>query len=67
MDELDTGLHDAIGSAAADVHKCLLDNVNTGGALEALLVLVAATNRYLKQKEEGKSLGETVSFFTSHG
>lgn len=37
--------------ARHSVHECLLDNLNTAGAIEALLKLIVATNKYMKQRE----------------
>lgn len=33
------------------MHSHLLDNLNTGGAIEDLLELVSVTNKYMKQRE----------------
>lgn len=34
------------------VHACLLDNINTGGAMDALASVIKATNLYLARKQE---------------
>ena len=52
LDDSDRDLAEAITRTAEQVHRSLLDNINTGTAMDALLDLVAATNRYLKQREE---------------
>ena len=46
---------EAIEEARASVHASLLDNLNTGGAIEALLELVSASNKYMKQREAEKA------------
>ena len=51
-DSADKDLARAVQTAAEQVHKSLLDNINTGAAVEALLELVAFTNKYIKQREE---------------
>ena len=45
----------ATEEARASVHASLLDNLNTGGAIEALLELVSVTNKYMKQREAEKA------------
>ena len=55
----DQELAAGVNTAADRVHSSLLDNINTGAALDALLDLVAATNKYMKQREEaGASTSE---------
>ena len=51
-DPADKDLAAAVQTAAEQVHRSLLDNINTGAAVEALLELVAVTNKYIKQREE---------------
>lgn len=48
---LEEELDQRIDEAKESVHECLTDNLNTSGAIEALLKLVAATNKYMKQRE----------------
>ncbi len=40
-----------IDEAKQSVHECLLDNLNTAGAIEALVKLVNAANKYIKHRE----------------
>ena len=61
-DPTDKDLAAAVGTAAEQVHRSLLDNINTGAAVEALLELVAITNKYIKQREES-SATNTGSIF----
>ena len=62
----DKDLAEAVQAAAEQVHRSLLDNINTGAAVEALLELVALTNKYIKQREESSAAdsagNEEVSF-----
>lgn len=59
QDSVDHDLAIAVKHAAEQVHASLLDNINTGGAVEALLELVAATNKYMKLREEATAAGST--------
>eukprot|EP00879_Flechtneria_rotunda_P016738 GHRR01017519.1.p1 GENE.GHRR01017519.1~~GHRR01017519.1.p1 ORF type:complete len:787 (+),score=316.08 GHRR01017519.1:800-3160(+) len=45
-------LSGAVQEAQTKVHECLLDNINTAGALDALAGLIKATNLYLARKQE---------------
>jgi hypothetical protein len=49
----------ATENAKRSVHTHLLDNINTGGAIEALLELVSITNKYMKQREAEKAASPT--------
>jgi hypothetical protein len=44
-------LAQAIQEAQSKVHEALLDNINTGAALDALSSLIKATNQYLATKQ----------------
>ena len=44
-------LEKKVEEARINVHECLLDNLNTAGAVDTLLKLIAAANRYMKQRE----------------
>ena len=48
-------LEQKIDEAREAVHESLLDNINTAGALDALAKLVAATNKYTKQREADRA------------
>jgi len=49
----------ATEEAKKSVHTHLLDNLNTGGAIEALLELISITNKYMKQREAEKAASPT--------
>ena len=50
---------EATEEARKGVHSHLLDNLNTGGAIEELLKLVSVTNKYMKQREAEKAASAT--------
>ena len=64
-DSMDKDLAGAVQTTSEQVHKSLLDNINTGAAMEALLELVAATNKFIKQKEESNA-ASSEGALTSH-
>lgn len=49
--EDEVSLSNSIQEAQAKVHEALLDNINTGAALDALGSLIKATNQYLATKQ----------------
>jgi cysteinyl-tRNA synthetase len=49
--EDEVSLSNSIQEAQAKVHEALLDNINTGAALDALGALIKATNTYLATKQ----------------
>lgn len=58
-------LEQRINEAKQSVHECLLDNINTAGAIEALVKLVNATNKYIKHRETnqgGPTTGGHIPF-----
>lgn len=49
-------LQTELAAAQAKVHNCLLDNINTRGAMDALSDLIKATNVYLSRRQGTDSL-----------
>jgi hypothetical protein len=48
-------LHGALQAAQTEVHTSLCDNLNTGGAMDALSSLIKATNIYLAAQQVSES------------
>ena len=57
MQEPERDLEGKTLEAEVSVHESLMDNINTAAALDALLKLVAATNKYMKQREADHAAG----------
>lgn len=54
-------LSQAVQEAQVKVHEALLDNINTGAALDALSGLIKATNQYLAAKQAAAGSSEAAA------
>jgi cysteinyl-tRNA synthetase len=57
----EVSLSNSIQESQAKVHEALLDNINTGAALDALGSLIKATNQYLATKHSAAAGGDAAA------